>query len=363
MSDPSAAIGDAVSSLAPGPTPDAPAPYTYQPPQRTSDGLSINDPRMGGIALGAGEAGVSIKDLLEVLKAQQPNVNYDRGFGYNRNTGKAMGGYHPELDKGQAPQIGPDGQITGVQNLPGAVSSAADMAGGVSRAQEAAKAGLDIVTIKQGGVPVQMTRAEAAKTLAGGAPRGSMFGPALGVGQSPADEAYSTESAKTAAASYKTITDTGSQANAKIARYKQIDRLLGDFEGGKLSPMGLDIASAANSLGFKMDAKTSNVQAANAIGQQLVLDLAGGSLGTGFSNADRSFLEATVPSLQQSSGGRRQIIGIGIATAQRQQDIAKKARQWQDRFGRIDAADASGKHFQDYLDAWAEANPVFAPRK
>lgn len=49
-------------------------PWRYQPPVRTSDGMTIDDPRLPALALQAQAAGVDLKDVLEVLKAHQPHV-------------------------------------------------------------------------------------------------------------------------------------------------------------------------------------------------------------------------------------------------------------------------------------------------
>lgn len=145
MQDPSAAISQAVSALTPKAPQQAAAPFTYQPPTKVAEatpGLNINDPRLPMIALQAEQADVPITSLLDVFKAQQPDVHYDRGFGYNGKTGDPMGAFHPDLDKGQG--LGPDG---GVVNLPGAVQAAAEMAGGVSGAQESAKAPFAFQTV------------------------------------------------------------------------------------------------------------------------------------------------------------------------------------------------------------------------
>lgn len=361
------ADGDPIGRTSPG------APATMTP------GLSINDPRMAPIAIAAQRKGIPLATFLDVLKAQQPhmvatsdgryvndkdaatgdlrvanrqNVN---GWITDLNNAKNEGAYLPKLPDG----VIPDGR--------GGVGNPSGLTTALQAMEQAKQTGQTMGTVFNRPSPNGTTTPMLGRDMFGGgaAGPGGRGGAPGGAGstQSPGDKTYMEAGANTAAAQYKAIADTGSQANAKIAGFKQIDRLLGNFEGGKLAPTGLDLASAANSIGFRMDPKMQNAQAADAISKQLVLSLSGGSLGTGFSNADRTFMEAQVPSLQQSAGGRRQLVSIGIATAQRQQDVAGKARAWQDRFGRIDAPDVHGKHFQDYLDAWSEAHPVFAPRR
>lgn len=179
------------------------------------------------------------------------------------------------------------------------------------------------------------------------------------IGQDDADGEYQKKGAQAAADRFKALQDAGSKAPGLISKYQQVDRLLGDFEGGKLSPLGLEVASAFNSLGFKMDPKLSNAQAADAIVKQITLDSLGGGLGVAISNSDRDFIEKTQPSLQTSAAGRRTLVQMQVKSLQRQQQVAQFARQWQQRFGRIDTPDASGKTFEDYLQAWAEQNRLF----
>jgi hypothetical protein len=173
------------------PNEDTAANYQYQPPVRTSDGLNINSPDLPSLALRAQALGVPISQVLDVMKAQQPDVNYDRGFGYNKKTGGAMGAFHPELDKGMT--LGAGGEVS---NLPGYVRSAADAAGAVAGAQEGAKAALDVIPIDMGdGTTQQVPRDLAAKIIAqhllGGAAAGGGGGATGGFGRTRSPEATS----------------------------------------------------------------------------------------------------------------------------------------------------------------------------
>lgn len=170
----------------------APAPYTYQPPTRLP-GLNIASPRLLPQMLQGLADGVPapmVTSALDVLKAQQPDVRYDRGFGYNSKTGEGAGGFHPDLDKGQT--LGPDGAVI---NLPGAVRSATDMAGSVAGAQEGAKSAFDLVDVPQSdGSTRKMTRFQAAQMLSG---QGGALPPGLGVSQTPAAKVTAEGTAKT----------------------------------------------------------------------------------------------------------------------------------------------------------------------
>ncbi|WP_353644229.1 hypothetical protein [Mesorhizobium sp. WSM2239] len=98
----------------------------------------------------------------------------------------------------------------------------------------------------------------------------------------------------------------------------------------------------------------SSIETFNAMSKQAALDTMGGSLGTGFSNADRSFVVEQVPHLGNTPEGNRTLIGIQRKLAKRKQEIAGLSREYaQQNGGRIDAG------FDDYLAKWAEQNPLF----
>ena len=97
-----------------------------------------------------------------------------------------------------------------------------------------------------------------------------------------------------------------------------------------------------------------SIEAFNALAKQSALDIMGGSLGTGFSNADRDFVLDQVPNLDNSPAGNAKLIEIQKGLAQRKIDIAKLARTYADQNGgRIDAG------FDDFLMQWADQNPLF----
>jgi hypothetical protein len=343
--------------------------------------------------LAAQGQGMDITDTVQALQAAQPVVKYERGVRYNEKDPTGAPNFIPDLDKGQEPLYDARGNIVGTRNMSGAVAASAQMQqaktppvpgaapvfdasgnvadwrmpqgalasisgakGAEAQATEGAKAALDIVQVPMpDGSTRSMPRSQAAALLGGG-----MAGGGFGQSQAPGDAEYAKNAAKDAADQYKGFVTAGVQAPGKIAKYRQIGSLLGNFEGGKLSPIGMDVASAANSLGFKMDPKWTGAQAADALSGQLVLDLSGGSLGTGFSNADRDFLMKQVPSIAQSAGARKTLIEVGVKKAERDQEVAAFARKWVQKAGRLDRADRSGKTFFDYMDEYANAHPLWA---
>lgn len=118
-----------------------------------------------------------------------------------------------------------------------------------------------------------------------------------------------------------------------VTRLKRVGAALG------LDPEGID-----------------SIEAFNAQAKQAALDTMGGSLGTGFSNADRDFVLDQVPNLQNTPQGNRKLIEIQRKLNIRKQEIAQKAREYaEEHDGRIDAG------FDAFLAEWANANPLFPP--
>jgi hypothetical protein len=99
---------------------------------------------------------------------------------------------------------------------------------------------------------------------------------------------------------------------------------------------------------------TASTEAFNALAKKSALDSMGGSLGTGFSNADRDFVIQQTANLGNTPEGNRALIETNIKIAERKEQTAKMARDYASQNdGRIDYA------FYDQLAQWAEANPLF----
>lgn len=156
--------------------------WQYQSPRKVSDGLNINSPELPALALQARALNMPLTDLLDVLKAQQPDVRFDRGFGYNGKTGQTMGGYHPDLGQGVQPTAN-----GGAEAVPGYAAALAGIEGAKTGAQEQQKAAYDLVDVPlPDGRTVKLPRLMAGQILSqsvgqGGVPAG------LGVSQTPAE--------------------------------------------------------------------------------------------------------------------------------------------------------------------------------
>lgn len=301
------------------------------------------------------------KELFDIYKYSNDGIKREAGNYYvNPMTGQTT--YMPRVPEGAT--ITQDGRIIG---MPGAAQTNAEYKGAETAATERAKAGQDFVTMPMPDGSTRMVRRDMAAGLMGGGNAGGFPGSiaGLGVSQSPADKTYQDENAKAAAGQYQALQSAGMKAPGQIAKYKQLDTLLANHDGGKLSPLGMDIAQLGNSLGLKIDKNLPNKEAATALTNELALALrdpsSGGGMPGAMSDADRQFLMSSVPNLSQSTQGRRQMVQMYTGVLQRNQDVAGMARKWQQRYGRLDAVNpATGKSFQDNLQEWATRNPLFA---
>lgn len=293
--------------------------------------------------------------LFDIFKYANDGIKREAG-NYYRNPTTGEMAYLPKLPEGATITSG--GQIV---PMPGAAATNAAYKGAETAATERAKAGMDFVTIPMPDGSTRMVRRDqAAFGLGNGGNPGG-----LGVSQSPANQTYAGETAKASAEQYKQILNAGMLAPGKIAKFQQLGQLLTGHDGGKLSGFGLDIAQVGNSLGLNIDKNLSNKEAAQALTNELALALRNPAGGEGMpgamSDSDRQFLVSSIPNLTQSAEGRSKMVEIHTQVLTRQVDVARMARRWQQRYGRLDAVNPkTGLGFFDNLQQWADKNPLFA---
>jgi hypothetical protein len=187
------AAADQAAGIAP-PAPTAPTALPPSPAPYQGSPLSLDNPKLPAMAAIYKAMGIDLAPSIEALKAAQPDVMYDRGFGYNKKSGAAMGGFHPDL--GQGIGLTPNG----AQVLPGYADAVAQISGATEGAKAQAQSNYDLVDVPMSdGSSVKLPRGIAVQVLTqravnGGAPAGGVGGVApgtsggaqLGVSQSPA---------------------------------------------------------------------------------------------------------------------------------------------------------------------------------
>lgn len=300
-------------------------------------------------------------DFMDQWKLSQPDMQVANGYAYDKRN--LQPGFMSSL------QTTADGKSTMTQIGPNGMPIVSAPQGSVDTYRDYKKADADIaaqnelvpVPLPNGGSKL-MRRSDYQRILAG--EQSGQYSVGLGTQQSPADKAYSEGAAKAAQEQYQGLQNAGMRAPGLISQYQRLGKLLEDFDGSRLSGTGLQIAQMAKSIGLDMDSKLGNKEAAQTITNKLALSLRSTANGEGMpgalSDSDRQFLMSSVPRLEQSAQGRKMMIQMQVAVHQREAQISKMARQWQQRYGRIDATNPStGKSFYDNLQEWSDRNRLF----
>jgi hypothetical protein len=156
---------------------------------------------------------------------------------------------------------------------------------------------------------------------------------------------------------FNDIQKAGMTAPAAIGTLNLMEKLISDPNfysgtGGQSATMLKRLAVSAGIAGAETATPNELFQK---LSQKSVLDAASGSLGAGFSNADRDYLNGTVANIDNTPEGNKRIIDIGRQVQQRNLEIAKQAREYAKKHnGRLDSG------FEDQIADYAEKNPLFA---
>lgn len=310
------------------------------------------------------------KKMIEAAKILKDRLEMKDGVWYDKFTGAPVRGGHSINQQGFGSQmnVGPDGAVS-MSALPGSDARYATQ----QRIGEEAKAALDPYTVgatSPTSQPYVTSRLnilggpQAGQTGQGGVPNLAQQAGRTPTGMSPAvaaaqqaAAAQQTDVSKNYGEMFNNLQKAAAANDEKIANLKRIDQLLGDFEGGKLSGLGLEIASAANSVNVKFDKQLGNKQAAEAVANEISLanrsTASGGGMPGAMSDADREFLRSMTPQMAQSADGRKKIIEARIKVLERQNHVAGMARAYQEKNGVID-----GKFYTE-LQSWSNKYPIF----
>ncbi|MGE8691087.1 MAG: hypothetical protein ACN6PJ_28345 [Achromobacter sp.] len=306
-------------------------------------------------------------DLFEAYKYATDGIKREAGASYRNPLTGAME-YTPRVGEGMELVYGANGPM--VRAIPGYTASNAAAKGAEADAQARANAGYDLVDVPDGrGGSVKMSRADALQRLGGTPPPGQNArgapapGDRFGRTSSSADQAFEKSLAEASAETYNTMQKAGLNADKQIASYQRIGTLLDGFSGSSLSGVGMSGAKLLNAIGLEVDPNLGAKEAAVAIGNQLALQLRdpanGGGMPGAMSDADRNFLMQSVPGLNQTDEGRKQLINYQVRVLERNKDIAQFSRKWRQKYGRLDSLDPTGQDFGSALAAWTAANPLF----
>ena len=126
------------------------------------------------------------------------------------------------------------------------------------------------------------------------------------------------------------------------------------FRSGAGQELFNNASSLLEQLGIGQ-ADIASGEAFRAFASQSVLDALGGSLGTGVSNADVTFINNTVANLSNTGAGIQTILDIREKLYRRKLETAELARQWM--------ADNNtqflDQRWDQYIANWNDENPIF----
>ena len=147
-------------------------------------------------------------------------------------------------------------------------------------------------------------------------------------------------------------------ASGTINKLSRLENLLASSgKTGKLTPPTMELKSVAESLGFKVDPSLPFQQAAQALSNEIALEMRNPSGGAGMpgalSDRDREFLQHMVPNLAKTAEGNKILIDTRKKIAQRDKEVAKLAREYRKQTGRFDEG------FYQVLGEYSEKNPLF----
>lgn len=157
---------------------------------------------------------------------------------------------------------------------------------------------------------------------------------------------------------YLKIQQAGLDAPHQIAKYDRLANLLDGIKTNRLAPTFANIASIAEGFGIKLDPRLGPKQAAEALTNEIALTLRNPAGGAGMpgalSDADREYLRSMTPGLGKNPEANKLIIETATALAKRDQEIAKLARDYRRKNGKLDEG------FYDAIEDYANAHPLFA---
>lgn len=157
------------------------------------------------------------------------------------------------------------------------------------------------------------------------------------------------------------ILTQGRDAQSTLGSLNVMEQAMSDpgFYSGAGGETVLQLKRFGAALGMNPEG-ISSMETFQSQAKQLALAAMGGSLGSGFSNADRDFVTGQVAGLENTPAGNKKLLAITRELTKRKIQIADLAGRYADmpeHGGQID------RGFDAYLRQWAEANPLFPQQK
>lgn len=153
-------------------------------------------------------------------------------------------------------------------------------------------------------------------------------------------------------------------AETLITNVNQLGAMLEGLRTGRLSPMGNELAAAAQAAGLPGAYKgLSNQAAIAAINKNLVGTLRQQAGMTRMTDADLRFLNNGLPGIQNTPQGNALALDYMRSMAQRRVDRTNYADKWVQHYGSLAAPGAAGPNFEAAYAAWQAKNPVFGGRR
>ncbi len=166
------------------------------------------------------------------------------------------------------------------------------------------------------------------------------------------------ELAKAQGAQYKGYMDEARAADTTISNLNVMSDLIKDdsFYSGTGGESVLAVKKFATALGSDPNLVTST-EAFNGLSKAVALDAMGGSLGVGFSNADRTFVVDIVPNLGNTPEGNEKLLKIQMGIQKRKQALAAEVERFTFRDG-----EPNMNGLRAHLAVWAEQQPSILPK-
>lgn len=168
------------------------------------------------------------------------------------------------------------------------------------------------------------------------------------------EKAYDKGMGEWAVKTYTGLQDAAAAASDQIANLSRMETLMNDpkFRSGTGTDAIVSMQKMVEALGGN-SADVGSIEAFRAASTQAVMASLGGSLGAGFSNADRDFVMSMSANLDNSVRGNRMILSAQKKIAQRKIELARLADEYIAKNGRLDA------NWPMVMRQYAEQNPLF----